>query len=197
MPDGERRTDWLTGCLVDWSGLVSVPFIINNGIGINYRVMFKNVMMGSGIWVGALAVILVVETGCQSTKTPSFAPLDVKLSSPAVGGARALVVINTSGQTLHHLRFTGEIQNNHMLSYPPDNFSPGLPNRVAATTYVIRATDATLAPGQAMRFRTQSGHGAEGALQIPASDILISGKCDEGSFRQGWRVSATGEVSRE
>jgi hypothetical protein len=152
--------------------------------------------IGTKVAILLVGIGLVFAAGCESTKTTSFAPLDLKLEPPPQGGAPSLVVINTSGQTLHHLRFTGDIQNNNTLTYPVDNFAPQLPNRGPMTTYVIRAFDATLESGQTMRFRTQSGQGVEVSIKIPASDILISGTCDEGSFREGWRISTTGEVQR-
>jgi hypothetical protein len=140
------------------------------------------------------AIALTFLTGCASLDNTSFAPLDAKLEATGSGGAQYLVLVNTSSQTLHHYRFTGEIQNDNTLMYMGNNSFSQLPSRAPATTYVFRGFGEVLEPGKEMRFRTQSGAGVQGSIHIPVSSIQISGTCDEGPFRQGWQMNGAGQL---
>lgn len=149
-------------------------------------------------WAAVMAlsagIALVLSSGCASLQNTSFAPLAAKLESTGSGGSQYLVVINTSGQTLHHYHFTGEIQNNDTLMYMGNSSFSQLPNRVPATTYVVRGSGEVLEPGQEVRFRTQSGSGVQGSIRFPVSSLQISGSCDEGPFRQGWQADRAGQL---
>lgn len=148
---------------------------------------WATVMMLSGCF--ALAIL----TGCESLQNTSFAPLDAKLEPTHSGGAQYLVVINTSGQTLHNFRFTGDIQNDNTITYMGNDPASYLPNRLPATTYIFRGSGAKLEPGQEVRFKTNFGMGAEGSILYPVSRVQIAGICDEGRFRESWQIIGAGQ----
>jgi len=139
---------------------------------------------------------LIVLTGCKSLETTSFAPLDAKLEPADNGGAEYIVVINTSGQTLHNYRFSGQIQEGHAFIYLGNDPVSNLPSRLSTTTYVFMSSGAELKPGQEIRFRRNFGFGPEGSILYPVSQVQIGGECDEGRFRESWQVVASSQPRR-
>ncbi|HVU08634.1 MAG TPA: hypothetical protein VHG89_08850 [Verrucomicrobiae bacterium] len=144
-------------------------------------------------WVQILGCLgLVVLTGCESVQDTSFAPLEAKLEAIPGGGAQYFVVVNTSGKTLHDLKFWGNIWYNDVTF--PENDLHGMPVHLPVITYSIRGSSPKLEPGQEVRFKRDMGASAEGSVLYPVSRVQIAGSCIEGHFREDWQINASGQL---
>jgi hypothetical protein len=133
-------------------------------------------------------------TGCESLQDTSFAPLDCKLEPISGGGAQYFVLINTSGQTLHHLSLSGDIWYDQAITFIGNN--PGsIPVRLPIITYKFNGSKLQLEPSKEIRIRRDlSPISAEGSILYPVSRVQIAGRCDEGSFREDWQINGAGQL---
>jgi len=133
-------------------------------------------------------------TGCKSLQDTTFAPLDCKLERIPGESAQYVVVINTSGQTLHHIHFWGDMWYANAVTYI-GNDPDSIPVRLPAMSYSLRGTDVQLEPGQVARFkRDLSPNSAECSIVYPVSRVQIAGSCDEGRFREDWQINGAGQL---
>jgi hypothetical protein len=135
---------------------------------------------------------LVWLTGCESLQDTSFAPLGARLEPIPGGGAQSFVMVNTSGQTLHHFRFRAYMWDDHTITYTPDDNSP-FPKLLPAMTYTFMGSGSQWEPGQGQRFRDRD-LGGEIKILKPVSRVQIVGSCDEGHFREDWQITGSGQL---
>jgi hypothetical protein len=131
-------------------------------------------------------------TGCESLQDTSFAPLDARLEPIPGGGAQYLVMVNTSGQTLHHFRFRAYMWDDHTITYTAGDNS-AFPKRLPAMTYTFMGSSSQWDPGQTQRFMDRELHGEIKILK-PVSRVQIVGRCDEGRFREDWQITGSGQL---
>jgi hypothetical protein len=131
--------------------------------------------------------------GCESLQDTSFAPLDARLEPIPAGGADYFVVVNTSGQTLHNVRFWVDLWNDYYMTYT-GNDPATIPIRRPTLTYQCMGSTSELKPGQVVRFRLYLRVGPEGPVLIPVSRVQIAGSCDEERFREDWQVTRSGQL---
>jgi len=137
---------------------------------------------------------LVWLTGCETLQDTAFAPFDARLEPIPGGGAQGFVMINTSGKTLHHFRFRAYMWDDHAFTYTAGNNSP-FPQRLPAMTYTFMGSGSEWDPGQVQRFRDRD-LGGEIKILLPVSRVQIIGSCDEGRFREDWRITGAGQLQR-
>lgn len=135
--------------------------------------------------------VLAGFTGCESIKDtgPQFAPVAAKLETIAGGGAKHLVLVNDSGQGLHNVRFSAYMWDDNHLFYTLNH----LPQRRSVMTYSFEGSMPLWNPGQGQRFRDRSLN-CEISIIRPVSRVQIVGSCDEGSFREDWQMTESGEL---
>jgi hypothetical protein len=131
--------------------------------------------------------------GCESLQDTSFAPLEAKLESIPNGGAQYFVVVNSSGEALHNLKFWVDIWYNQAMT-SIGNDPDTIPTRLPEMTYSCRGSVPDLESGQEVRFRRNFGMGAEGSVLYPVSRVQIAGNCDEGHFREDWQINSSGQL---
>jgi hypothetical protein len=117
--------------------------------------------------------------GCQSPQTLRLAPLNPELERVPGSGARYLVLVNTSGQDMHHCSFAAFLSDEHDAN-PLLRLQPYA--RCAGSKTVWR-------PGEEARFQCHDSPTMEFPIVQPLSHIEVVGHCDEGSFRQSWRLT--------
>ena len=131
---------------------------------------------GLGPWVLLLAALALA--GCQSVHSPRLAPLAAEVEEDPGNPARYLVLVNTSTEELHHCSYAAFLANetdpNPLLRLQP--FA-----RCAGTRAVWK-------PGEEARFQ-RPGSTLEYPILEPVSYVEVVGRCDEGSFRQAWRIT--------
>jgi hypothetical protein len=137
---------------------------------------------------GAQAALLgccLALTGCQGLKPTAFAPLDARLEPVPGGGARYLVLVNTSDKDLHNCSFSvyawNERQQNPVAAASPLGSGQGS----------IRLWQA----GEAGRFN-ERGKGIQFPFNTLVTKLQLVGHCDEGPIRQVWRLEESGELGR-
>jgi len=124
-------------------------------------------------------------TGCQGLKPTSFAPFDARLEPAPGGGARYLVLVNTSDKDLHNYSFS---------VYAWDERGA---NPIAAGTPFGsgQGSGRLWKSGEAGRFN-ERGKGIEAPLDHAITKVQLVGHCDEGAFRQVWTGTESGELRR-
>ena len=149
-------------------------------------VLFLFLCIGLGLW-----------SGCQSFQGTQFAPLDARLGFAGNGGGRSLVLVNSSGQALHNVYFQAYMW---CKGQPTQNQQPTLlmsvneqPEPVPTQTYTFTGSSAKLGPGETIHT---VGNNTVGDNQILESvtKVQVSGKCDEGAFRETWLMSDNGQL---
>ena len=87
--------------------------------------------MKNRIQLGRITVMLLAGcfglvwlTGCETLQDTSFTPVDARLEPIPGGGAQGFVVINTSGQTLHHFRFRAYMWDDNAITYTAGTIPP-------------------------------------------------------------------------
>lgn len=143
-----------------------------------------------------LCLGLMLGSGCQTFNGTQFAPLEARLQSLDSAGAQTLVLVNTSGQTLHHVRFTASVSlQPQLVSSPQQPYvllsNSGLPQRIQQA-YNFRAFADQMTPGQYIHFRGRYTIGDFRILQ-PVTRVQIAGNCDEGAFRETWVMGDHGQ----
>jgi hypothetical protein len=145
-----------------------------------------------------LCLGLAILSGCETYDGTSFAPLEPRLESTGYGGAQTIGLVNSSGQTLHNLRFRAytwgqsQLVNASQAPYVLASAS-GLPQRIPAQTYILSGSAGKLAPADVLHFRN-ADTGGEGRLLLPVTKVQITGNCDEGTFRETWVMSGGGQL---
>jgi hypothetical protein len=133
-------------------------------------------------------------TGCESLQDTSFAPLDARLEPIPGGGAQHFIVVNTSGQVLHNFRFRAYMWDDRAITYTAGNNSP-FPKRLPAMTYTFMGSGSQWEPGHVQRFRDRDLN-SEISILKPVSRVQIVGRCDEGRFREDWRITGSGQLQQ-
>jgi hypothetical protein len=137
---------------------------------------------------------LVWLTGCETLQDTAFAPVDARLEPIPGGGAQCFVMVNTSGQTLHHVRFRAYMWDDRAITYTAGN-NAAFPQRLPAMTYTFTGSGSEWGPGQARRFRDRDMD-SEIKILLPVSRVQIVGSCNEGRFREDWRITGPGQLQR-
>jgi hypothetical protein len=137
---------------------------------------------------------LVWLTGCETLQDTSFAPIDARLEPIPGGGAQYFVMVNTSGQTLHNVRFRAYMWDDRAITYTAGN-NFAFPQRLPAMTYTFMGSGSEWNPGQMQRFRDRD-LGSEIKILKPVFRVQIVGNCDEGRFREDWRITGAGQLQR-
>jgi hypothetical protein len=157
--------------------------------------------MKNRIQLGRITVMLLAGcfglvwlTGCETLQDTSFAPVDARLEPIPGGGAQYFVMVNTSGQTLHHVRFRAYMWDDRAITFTAGNNS-AFPQRLPAMTYTFTGSSSEWHPGQVQRFKDRDMD-IEGAILKPVSHVQIVGSCDEGRFREDWRITGAGQLQR-
>jgi hypothetical protein len=116
--------------------------------------------------------------GCQSGRVRGFTPLETQLDPVPGGGARYLVVVNTSGKELHHCRFAAYLYNGHD------------PDPLQHLQHFARCAGHRdfWPPGDEARFHMR-GTTLEFPIVDPVTRVDVIGHCDEGTIRQSWRIT--------
>jgi hypothetical protein len=130
-------------------------------------------------------------TGCHSLQDTKFAPLEARLDPGRSGGVQYLVVINSSGQELHNVRFRGYMWGDSPLTYTGDPYM-SLPQRVPEETYTFMGSISKWSPGEIMHFKDRDMD-RPGRILRPVTSVKIVGSCDEGSFREQWQITTSGQ----
>jgi hypothetical protein len=155
--------------------------------------------MKSPIQLLRITIMLVVGflgvadfTGCESIQDTSFVPLDCKLEPIPGESAQYIVLINTSGQTLHDIRFWGDMWYDQAMTY---NYNDQIPVRRPAIIYSFSGSNGQWDPGQVVRIRRNlSPISGEASILYPVSRVQIAGTCDEGPFREDWQINGAGQL---
>lgn len=133
----------------------------------------------------SLFVAAVALAGCQTPSTQKLAPLRTEVEHVPGGGARYLVLINGSSQDLHHCTFSAFLSDAHDPN-PLLRLQPFA--RCSGTKNLWRS-------GEETRFECPDSH-----MEFPIIQSLgrveVVGHCDEGSFRQSWRITASRDEPR-
>jgi hypothetical protein len=137
---------------------------------------------------------LMILTGCNTLQDTTFAPVDVQLESDLRGGEQHIILVNASGQELHHFTFRGSVWGDSPLTYTGDPLGT-LPQHVPNETYTFNGSGGKWEPGQALHFRERD-LGIEGRVLRPVTRVQIVGHCDEGSFREDWQMTRSGQLQR-
>src|SRR6266436_1875510 len=122
---------------------------------------------------GMVIVLAVTALGCQSASHTSFAPFNARLEPIPHGGARHLVIVNSSGMNLHNYKFSADMWNDKNLRMMRNH------------TRRFYGSGAKLTPGKSVRFH-ELARTIEVAITERISCVEIVGHCDEGYFRQAW-----------
>jgi len=138
---------------------------------------------------------LLMVTGCESLQDTAFVPLTAKLEPVPRGGAQYLVAINSSGRTLHHVHFRAYLWDDQHLFYTGGN-QPFTPRRLPAMTYSAIGSGDKWEPDEAMRFQNWNLP-MQNPLLTPITRVQIVGSCDEGRFRETWRITPSGQLELE
>ena len=139
---------------------------------------------------GGLSLALL--TGCESLQDTTFAPAEVRLELVPAGGAQHFVVVNASGQTLHHYWFRAYVWDDQAIFYT-GGLQANTPRRVRALTYTGTGSGPQWEPGKVLRFKDWNLP-SEGSIVKPVSRVQIVGSCDEGPFRENWQINASGQL---
>jgi hypothetical protein len=122
-------------------------------------------------------------TGCQGLQPTSFAPFDARLEPVPGGGAKYLVLVNTSDQDLHNWSASTYLWNEHQAS----------PVAAANVYCSIQGSGRLWKAGTAERV-VQRGRGVELPINDAVTKVQLVGHCDEGAFRQVWTGTESGEL---
>src|SRR2546425_9664863 len=126
--------------------------------------------------LAVITLFLLATLGCATSKTSDFAPFEAQLEPVRGGGAKHLVLINSSGRELHNFRFSAYVFNEHSLYW--------VRRHQPYRDYL--GSGAALPSGKEIHFRLV-GLGTEDSLLEGVTRIEVVGHCDEGKFRQVWR----------
>ena len=145
-----------------------------------------------------LSMGIMILSGCETYNGTKFAPLGARLESAGYGGAQSMVLVNSSGQTLHNVRFRAYMWGQNQLVNSPQQpyvlaSNSSLPNRVPAQTYIFSGSAVKMDPGEAIHFRNRDTGGEARILQ-PVTKVQIVGNCDEGAFRETWLMGGRGQL---
>jgi hypothetical protein len=140
-------------------------------------------------WLG-----VVLLTGCQTFHDTEFSPIEARLDPTHAGGADYFVLVNSSGQTLHDFRFRAYAWGTSTLTTAGDEWAT-LPQRTSQQTYTFQGSGGQWEPGKVLHFRDRE-FGGEGKILQPISKVQIVGSCDEGSFREDWRINRSGQLEQ-
>jgi hypothetical protein len=150
-----------------------------------YVMSLKTILFGCG---------LMVLSGCHTLQDTQFAPLAARLERDHPGNAQRIVLVNVSGQELHHFFFRGSLWGDSALTYTGDP-SETLPQHISPETYTFIGSGDKLEPGQALHFK-QRDMGIEGRIIGRVTRIQVAGRCDEGSFREDWQINPDGQLRK-
>jgi hypothetical protein len=152
--------------------------------------------MKSFIFRACMAAFLGVAllTGCQAVHDIGFSPIEPRLNPAHAGGAKYFVLVNSSGQTLHHFSFRAYMWGDSAMTYAGDPVA-ALPQRAQQQTYTFQGSGSQWEVGQGIHFRDRR-FGGEGKILWPISKIQIVGSCDEGSFREDWQINSAGRLEQ-
>jgi hypothetical protein len=151
-------------------------------------------LMRITVMLPAIFLVLADFTGCKSLQDTSFAPLYCELEPIPGGGAQYIVIINTSKQTLHHIRFLGNVWYDH---YPTilSSSQSLIPVSLPALTFSFNGFIGQWEPDHVERIKNDlSPISAESSMLYPVSRVQIAGKCDEGPFREDWQINGAGQL---
>lgn len=144
-------------------------------------------------WLG-----LVLLTGCQTFHDTEFSPIEARLDTKLNGSSQHFVLINSSGQTLHHYRFAAYMWGESLMTTEGDEWAT-LPLRNQdpdqERTYNCEGSGEQWEPGQVFHFK-DSRYSGEGKILQPISKVQIVGSCDEGTFREDWRINRSGQLEQ-
>ena len=124
-------------------------------------------------------------TGCQGLKPTSFAPFEARLEPVPGGGVKYLVLVNDGSQDLHNWSISAYLWNEHQ-SNPVVAGNPHC---------YVQGSGSLWKAGTAQRI-VQRGKGVELPLNAAVTKVQLVGQCDEGSFRQVWTGTESGELRR-
>jgi hypothetical protein len=147
-------------------------------------------------WLLAGGAGLVWLTGCQSLESTSFAPITARLETIPGGGAQHLVVVNTSGQVLHHYWFRAYMWDDNALVYGVGHH-PDIPRRMSEMTCSFIGSGEQWEPNEVIRFKDFRVQDKEGTIYFPVSRVQIVGRCDEGRFRENLAITPSGQLQLE
>jgi hypothetical protein len=170
-----------------------------NGCGTcQYWLGFLRHLMKKNIIVSLLCLSVAVWSGCAGYQGTKFAPLEARLKSTGYGGAQTMVLVNSSGQELHHVEFRAYLWGqSQLVSTPQEPYvlstETGLPERVPGQTYIFGGSSEKLAPGEIIHLTTRDT-GEEFRILLPVAKVQIMGRCDEGDFRETWLMSGGGQL---
>ena len=145
----------------------------------NLRVALPGVASGRNLVASGVLFLGLALVGCQAPSAARMAPLDAELDRVDGSGVRYLVIINTSGKEMHHCSFAAFLCNEHD------------PNPMYRLEHFARCSGSKSLwrPGEEARFRCHGSPTLEFPIVQELTRVDVVGHCDEGRFRQSWRIT--------